>query len=144
MEKNCFVYILTNYEETTFYIGVTSNLEKRLYEHKNKLIEGFSSKYNLNKLVYFEQTDSMTAAIAREKQLKNWHRQWKINLIKDFNPDLKDLSENWLGNDNCIDAETMLKQVQHRARHDAKYVSLNAPVTLNLFQGLTNVAIPAN
>ena len=100
MEKNCFVYILTNYEETTFYIGVTSNLERRLYEHKNKLTKGFSSKYNLNKLVYFENTNSIEDAIQREKQLKNWHRKWKINLIKEFNPDFKDLSANW------VDAET--------------------------------------
>lgn len=92
MEKNCFVYILTNHNETTFHVGVTSNLEKRIYEHKNKLIKGFSSKYNLNKLVYFENTDSIEEAIKREKQLKNWQRNWKIDLIKEFNPDFKDLS----------------------------------------------------
>lgn len=105
-EKDSYVYIITNYEETTFYIGVTSNLEKRIYEHKNKLVEGFSSKYNLNKLVYFEQSSSIVSAIAREKQLKNWHRQWKINLIKEFNPNFEDLSKDWFGVDNWIGAET--------------------------------------
>jgi len=96
MKKDFFVYILTNYEETTFYIGVTSDLLKRMYEHKNKLKEGFSSRYNLYKLVYYEMSTSSSDAIAREKQLKRWHRQWKLNLIKGFNPDFKDLSEQWL------------------------------------------------
>ena len=95
MIKNYYVYILTNYEETTFYIGVTSNLLKRVYEHKNKSIEGFSSKYNLSKLVYFEETNSVISAIEREKQLKRWHRQWKLNLIKEANPNFDDLSLEW-------------------------------------------------
>lgn len=93
--KNYYVYILTNYEETTFYIGVTSDLIKRVFEHKNKLAKGFSSKYNLAKLVYFETTDSVISAIEREKQLKRWHRKWKINLIKETNPNFDDLSEHW-------------------------------------------------
>jgi len=95
MEKQYYVYILTNYDETTFYIGVTGNLEKRVWEHKNKFIDGFSAKYNLNKLVYFEVTNSVEAALDREKQLKRWHRQWKINLIKGNNPDFIDLSAQW-------------------------------------------------
>ena len=95
MEKTCAVYILTNYNETTFYIGVTSNLQKRIFEHKNKLAEGFTKKYNINKLVYYELTESIETAINREKQLKRWHRQWKINLIKEMNPEFRDLSEDW-------------------------------------------------
>ena len=95
MNKTCAVYIITNHNETTFYIGVTSNLEKRIYEHKNKYYKGFSQKYNLNKLVYYELTESIEAAIAREKQLKNWHKEWKINLIKEFNPDFIDLALDW-------------------------------------------------
>lgn len=87
---------MTNYQETTFYIGVTNNLLRRVLEHKNKEKEGFSSKYNLTKLVYFEVTNSSIDAIAREKQLKRWHRQWKINLIKEFNPNFDDLSLQWL------------------------------------------------
>ena len=94
MNKTYAVYILTNYNETTFYIGVTSNLQKRIWEHKNKVIEGFTKKYNVNKLVYYEITNSIETAILREKQLKNWHRKWKLNLIKEFNPEMKDLSEN--------------------------------------------------
>ena len=96
MKKSFYVYIMTNYQETTFYIGVTSNLMRRVLEHKKKEKEGFSSKYNLNKLVYFETTESSIAAIEREKQLKRWHRQWKLNLIKETNPDFNDLSEQWL------------------------------------------------
>lgn len=96
MEKNFYVYILTNYNETTFYIGVTSDLLRRIDEHKKKIKEGFSSKYNLLKLVYYEVTNSSIDAIAREKQLKRWHRQWKINLIKEFNPNFDDLSSQWL------------------------------------------------
>lgn len=95
MNKTCAVYIMTNYQETTFYIGVTSDLEKRVWEHKNKVVEGFTNKYNINKLVYFELTDSIETAIIREKQLKNWHRDWKINLIKTINPEFKDLSLEW-------------------------------------------------
>ncbi len=95
MKKTYAVYILTNYNETTFYIGVTSNLQKRIWEHKNKVIEGFTKKYNVNKLVYYELTEDAESAINREKQLKRWHRQWKINLIKNANPNFKDLSEEW-------------------------------------------------
>lgn len=96
MKKDFYVYIMTNYQETTFYIGVTSDLLRRVSEHKNKEKEGFSSKYNLTKLVYFETTESSLAALEREKQLKRWHREWKINLIKKANPNFNDLSEQWL------------------------------------------------
>ncbi len=91
MFKSYYVYILTNFNDTTFYIGVTNNLTKRIYEHKNKLMKGFSNKYNLKKLVYFEETNDINSAIRREKQLKNWHREWKINLIKSKNPNFEDL-----------------------------------------------------
>ncbi len=93
MKKICAVYIMTNYSETTFYIGVTSNLPRRILEHKNKVVEGFTQKYNVNKLVYYEITDSIEVAINREKQLKRWHREWKINLIKKMNPQFRDISE---------------------------------------------------
>jgi putative endonuclease len=89
-----FVYILTNNHNTTFYIGVTSNLEKRIFEHKTKVVKGFTQRYNILKLVYFEQTDSIEQAIQREKQLKRWHRQWKVNLILLHNPEFIDLSKN--------------------------------------------------
>lgn len=95
MSKQYYVYILTNFSNTVLYIGVTGNLERRIYEHKNGLLEGFSKKYKVNKLVYFEQGFDINEAIYREKQLKNWHRDWKMNLIKEVNPDLKDLSVNF-------------------------------------------------
>ena len=77
-----YVYILTNKTNSVIYIGITNNLLRRLYEHKNKLLEGFTKKYNVNKLVYFEQTSDINEAIKREKILKKWNREWKIELIK--------------------------------------------------------------
>jgi len=77
------------------YIGITNNLERRLIEHKNKLIEGFSKKYNLTKLMYFEQFQYVNDAIKREKQLKNWKRDWKIELIEEDNKDWHDLAIDW-------------------------------------------------
>ena len=79
----------------TLYTGVTNNLERRIYEHKHHLVKGFTNKYNIDKLVYFEETDDVSAAIAREKQVKNWHRQWKINLIKKINKSFNDLAKDW-------------------------------------------------
>ncbi len=92
--KNCWVYILSN-KSKTLYIGVTGDLQGRIYEHKQKLIDGFTKKYNLTSLVYFETFNNMQDAIHREKQLKNLHREWKINLIESINPDWKDLSEDF-------------------------------------------------
>lgn len=93
--KRYYVYILTNHTKTTLYVGVTNNLERRLYEHKNKLIDGFSKRYNLNKLVYYEETTSIESAIEREKQLKGYARSKKDILIITKNPYWEDLSENW-------------------------------------------------
>ncbi len=90
-DKQYYVYILTNKVNTVFYIGVTSNLIKRIYEHKQKFVEGFTKHYNVDKLVYFEVSNDIESAIKREKQLKNWHRNWKINLISENNPEFKDL-----------------------------------------------------
>lgn len=84
---------MTNYDETTIYTGITSDLVKRVYEHKNKLREGFTSKYNVNKLVYYEVFDSIESAILREKQIKGGSRAKKIKLINQFNPDWVDLYE---------------------------------------------------
>lgn len=89
--KEYYVYIVTN-SSKTLYIGITNNLSRRIYEHKNKLIDGFTKKYNITKLVYFEIFSEITDAIKREKQLKNWHRDWKINLIESYNKCWKDLS----------------------------------------------------
>ena len=89
--KKPAIYILTNTHHTTIYIGVTSNLKRRIYQHKNKLIAGFSSRYNLEKLIYFEQFTFIEDAIVREKRLKNWKRAWKNRLISEFNPTWDDL-----------------------------------------------------
>jgi putative endonuclease len=92
-DRQYYVYILTNKSNNVLYIGVTNDLIRRIFEHKNKLLEGFTKKYNLRKLVYYEATNDIESAINREKQLKNWHRDWKINLIDQFNPNWKDLSD---------------------------------------------------
>ena len=92
-EKRFYVYILTNKPYGVFYIGVTSNLIKRAHEHKTKTIEGFMEKYKLDKLVYYEIAESAEAAITREKKLKRWPREWKINVINNFNPNWDDLYE---------------------------------------------------
>ena len=91
--KQYYVYILTNKSNEVLYIGVTNDLIRRIFEHKNKLVKGFTEKYNLTKLVYYETTNEIESAIMREKQLKNWHRQWKINLITEFNSRWEDLSD---------------------------------------------------
>ena len=88
---------MTNEYNTTFYIGVTSDLIKRVYEHKNKLVEGFTKTYNLNKLVYFEQSDNITDSIEREKYLKGKKRSFKINLINSTNPKWNDLYQQITG-----------------------------------------------
>lgn len=93
MNKIYAVYILTNYSNSTLYIGVTGNLQRRIWEHKNKIADGFTKKYKVDKLVYYELTESVESALNREKQLKRWHRQWKFNLIKQNNPQFKDLFE---------------------------------------------------
>ncbi len=83
--KEYYVYILASRPLGTLYIGVTNNLQRRVYEHKNGIIEGFTKKYSVHQLVYFEVTDSIEAAIKREKQLKKWERAWKVRLIEKNN-----------------------------------------------------------
>ena len=95
MEKSYYVYLITNWNNKVLYIGVTNNLERRLYEHKNKLIDGFTKKYNVNKLVYFEETTDIKSAIAREKEIKGWRREKKNKLIESSNKHWKNLSEDW-------------------------------------------------
>tara|TARA_R110000787_G_scaffold3020_3_gene11741 strand:- start:167087 stop:167392 length:306 start_codon:yes stop_codon:yes gene_type:complete len=92
--KQPCVYILVSQPYGTLCIGVTSNLIQRLYQHRNRLTPGYTSKYAVYRLVRFEMFDDMTSAITREKQLKNWRRQWKINLIESENPQWVDLAVN--------------------------------------------------
>lgn len=91
MKKQPCVYIVTNKPNGTFYIGVTSNLVQRIWQHKNKVVKGFTAKYGLHKLVWYEQHETMESAIGREKAMKFWKRRWKLNAIEQLNPDWRDL-----------------------------------------------------
>ena len=93
--KQGYIYIITNKYNSVLYIGVTSNLPKRIWEHKNKVVDGFTKDYNLTKLVYYEVFELITNAIEREKYLKGKTRKYKQELIKNFNPEWKDLSLDW-------------------------------------------------
>ena len=93
--KSYYVYIMTNKNNNVLYTGVTNDLQRRVYEHKNKLIGGFTEKYNINKLVYFEETSDIESAISREKQIKSGSRQKKNDLINSINDKWDDLSEDW-------------------------------------------------
>ncbi len=93
--RNYYVYLMTNWNNKVMYLGVTNNLERRVYEHRNKLIKGFTEKYNVNKLVYFEETSDVAVAITREKEIKKWRREKKNALVKKVNPDWKDLIEDF-------------------------------------------------
>ena len=94
MAKQPAVYILASKRNGTLYVGVTSNLQKRVWTHKNDLIEGFAKKYGVHLLVYYELCDDIVSAITREKQIKKWNRAWKLQLIEAQNPDWKDLWDN--------------------------------------------------
>jgi putative endonuclease len=94
VSKNYYVYIMTN-KSRTFYVGMTNNLERRSFEHKQKLVEGFTKRYNITQLVYYEEFGDVREAIVREKQIKDWRREKKATLIKSMNPTWKDLSEDW-------------------------------------------------
>ena len=111
---NYYVYILASKRNGTLYIGVTNNLERRMFEHKEKLVDGFTKKYNIINLVYFELTNDINSAILREKQLKKWNRKWKLDLIERDNPDWKDLSKDWIpdqvGNDKYRSGMTSISR----------------------------------
>jgi len=94
--KVAYVYILASKKNGTLYVGVTSNLVKRVHEHKANLVAGFTQKYNVHYLVYFEETQDVVSAINREKQIKKWNRKWKLALIEKENPEWQDLYESLL------------------------------------------------
>ena len=100
-----YVYILTNWNNKVMYVGVTNNLERRVYEHKNKLIHGFTCRYNVTKLVYFDSTTDVRSAILREKQIKGWVRKRKNELVDSANPKWEDLSKNWGEKDSSLCSE---------------------------------------
>ncbi|MDA8243541.1 MAG: GIY-YIG nuclease family protein [Elusimicrobia bacterium] len=93
MPKLPCVYILANKRNGTLYVGVTSNLPKRVWEHRNNIVEGFTKRYAVHSLVWFEAHEDMTAAISREKRIKDWKRKWKLELIEKLNPHWRDLYE---------------------------------------------------
>ncbi|MFC1734318.1 GIY-YIG nuclease family protein [candidate division KSB1 bacterium] len=92
-----YIYILASRKNGTLYIGVSNDLIKRVFEHKQKMVEGFSKRYNISNLVYFEESSDVHSALAREKQLKKWNRAWKIRLIEQQNPEWHDLYEELSG-----------------------------------------------
>ena len=94
--KEFYVYILASQRNGTLYVGVTSDLLKRIWEHKNNAVDGFTKKYSVKRLVYYEHHSSAESAIKREKRLKDWKRQWKLKLIEEFNPNWNDLYQNIL------------------------------------------------
>ena len=93
--KIYYTYLLANKRNGTLYVGVTSNLEQRMYQHKHKIFSGFTKKYSVDKLVWCGETSDVNEAIYKEKQIKKWKRQYKLNLIETDNPEWKDLSEDW-------------------------------------------------
>lgn len=95
MFKEYYVYIMASKRNGTLYTSVTNNLERRVYEHKNKLIKGFTKKYNINMLVYFEETNDINDALEFEKRIKGWLRKKKIDLIESMNPNWDDLTKDW-------------------------------------------------
>ncbi len=95
MNNSYYVYILASQRNGTLYIGVTNDLARRIDEHKQDLADGFTKKYNVKMLVYYEETNDVTSAIAREKCIKKWNRAWKLKLIEEENPEWRDLSEDF-------------------------------------------------
>ncbi|OGZ02132.1 MAG: excinuclease ABC subunit C [Candidatus Liptonbacteria bacterium RIFCSPLOWO2_01_FULL_53_13] len=95
MAKTYYIYILASKRNGTLYVGVTSELQKRIYQHKNNLFEGFTERYGVHRLVHYEQTSDVQSAMEREKQIKKWNRAWKIRLIEEENHEWNDLSRDW-------------------------------------------------
>jgi putative endonuclease len=103
-ERNFYVYLLSS-KSRRLYTGVTNDLERRLFEHKSKLVDGFTKQYNIDRLVYFEQTTDVLSAITREKQIKRWSRRKKVALIETINPTWQDLSAEWYKADSSLRSE---------------------------------------
>ena len=95
LDRHYYVYILANWNNTVLYVGVTNDLARRIYEHKNKVLIGFTKRYNLNKLVYYQETGDVVSAITREKEFKKWRRDKKADLVSSMNPQWPDLSDSW-------------------------------------------------
>jgi putative endonuclease len=125
MKKNAYVYFLTNHHNNVLYVGVTNDVIRRIAEHKTKINKGFTYRYNCDKLAYYEEFALMTDAIAREKQIKNWKREWKNELINNFNPEWKDLSSGIGINEEYIESvkaeySAFNREIAGQARNDVK------------------------
>ena len=123
LEHHYYVYLMTNWNNKVMYVGITNNLERRVYEHKQKLVKGFTEKYKVNKLVYFEETGDVWAALAREKEIKKWRREKKNNLVQSLNSRWIDLSEGWFKISRCArndKEESVLYDGMKRVRHDSR------------------------
>ena len=123
LEHHYYVYLMTNWNNKVMYVGITNNLERRVYEHKQKLLKGFTEKYKVNKLVYFEETGDVWEALAREKEIKKWRREKKNNLVQSLNPRWIDLSEGWFKISRCArndKEESVLYDGMKRVRHDSR------------------------
>ena len=119
MKKEAYIYFMTNQHNNVLYVGVTNNLVRRIAEHKAKINQGFTRKYNCDKFVYYEIVESIEKAIKREKQLKNWKREWKNELIIEMNPTWNDLSREIGVNEELILAvKEHYKQIAGQARND--------------------------
>jgi len=119
MKEQSYIYFLSNTYNNVLYIGVTNDIIRRIAEHKAKINKGFTYKYNCDKLVYYEIFTLMTDAISREKQLKNWKREWKNKLVNDFNPEWKDLSEEIGVTNEIIEAiKTHYQEIAGQVRND--------------------------
>ena len=112
--KIAYVYIMSNKNRTTNYIGVTSNLQRRILEHKCGMGSQFTSKYQLHDLVYFDEILGIGNAIIREKQLKKWYKEWKWKLIKEINPNLVDLANDWYSDDEIDEYRKLMKERRSR------------------------------
>ena len=120
MKTNAYIYFMTNHYNNVLYIGVTNDIVRRVAEHKAKINKGFTYKYNCDKLVYYETSNLMIDAIAREKQLKNWKREWKNELVIGLNPEWKDLSKEIGIDDDYTNAvKEHYKEIAGQARNDA-------------------------
>jgi putative endonuclease len=121
METQAFVYFLTNKYNNVLYRGVTNNIIRRVAEHKVKVKKGYVNKYNCDKLVYYEQGTLISSAIVREKQLKNWKREWKNTLVNDFNPEWRDLSEDIGVTNEIVEyIRKQYKEIADQVRNDER------------------------
>jgi len=139
MKENSYIYFLTNRYNNVLYVGVTNDIVRRTAEHKAKINKGFTYKYNCDKLVYYETYNSITAAIAREKQLKNWKREWKNKMVSEFNQEWKDLSEEIGIDEDYINAiKSKYGGIAGQARNDGSVEPAALPSAEELQNELLN------